>query len=156
MKYINKNYIRCIANYFDNNIDELKIIGKIDYDKNFLNISLNEEDIGLLISGKKNKNIEIKIIKEKDSSKIYEKEVSLNDIKEISEISDNKKIYKKLSNPHIILFKYNKNFLRKKRYSENLFQENIICQKSQKKKVILNDLKKLKISLNENVVNNNL
>ena len=87
---------------------------------------------------------------------INEKEVSLNDIKEISEISDNKKIYKKLSNPHIILFKYNKNFLRKKRYSENLFQENIICQKSQKKKVILNDLKKLKISLNENVVNNNL
>ena len=154
MKYINKNYIKCIANYFgNNNYNELKIIGKIDYDKNFLNISLNENDIGLLISGKKNKNIEIKIIKEKESSKIYEKEDSLN---EISEISDDKKIYKKLLNPHIILFKYNKKFLGKKRNSENLFQENIIGQKSQKKESQLNDLDKLKISLNENVINNNL
>lgn len=168
MKYINKDYNKCIANYFGNTLDnEFKIIGKINYEQKFLNIHLNNSNVGILISGtselkeeketsikrikKEGKNRDIKIIIEKDSTKIYEKEYTLQDIKEIS---DNFSKYKKLSNPHVILFKYNENnYLRKKRKGESLFQEKIISSKSKKKENDSDDFEKLKLSLAKNALN---
>jgi len=152
-KNINSNYSHCIGKYLDSNLKEnkVKIIGKIDYNKQFINSNIKEKNIGLLISGtiksdeiytkgksnklfKRKKTSNIRLIKENGKNTIYEENENNGIIKEIPEF----KGY--LINPHIILFKFEeKDFLGKKRNSQNLFMEEII--KPKKKKINNFDIK---------------
>ena len=144
MKYLNKNYKDSIEKYLDEDSikNEVKIIGKISYSNDLINSSIMDNDIGLLISGlrtevykaeKKDlkkgkkelvhytKNIEVKMIKEKEGNKIYERDSETNKIKEVNSIKNT------LSNIHILLFKFDeKKFLGKKRNSEQLFKGDIL------------------------------
>ena len=60
MKYLNPNYINCLRKYYGKNQDcaNIKIIGKIDYNSAYINSSITDKNLGLLISG---------IITEKDN-----------------------------------------------------------------------------------------
>ena len=150
MKNLNENYIHCLQKYLGVSpiSKDVKIIGKIDYDKSFITESLNDSDLGLLISGYTNEeldeeanllqekekppimikdDLEYKIIKYKGKNEIYAKNPRDNSIKEINEL------IKGLTKPHIIAFKYNENkFLNKKRHPDNLFSDKIICFKKKK------------------------
>jgi len=146
-KNINFNYSLCIGKYLNSNLKEnkVKIIGKIDYNKQFINSEIKDKNIGLLISGTIKSNIfynkkrsdqlfkrketsKIRLIKEKGKNTIYEEKETNGKINEIKEIKQN------LTNPHIILFKFEeKDYLGKKRNSKNLFLEDVIKPKKIKK-----------------------
>ena len=141
MKYLNRNYIDCFKKYFNENekCHDIKIIGKIDYDKSLISSSFNDDNLGLLISGyipgekydkeKKEEslfenNTEYRIIKEKGKNIIYEKNPYT------IYISENKKFEKSLTNPNAILFKYDeKKYLNKKRNPDELFSKSICIKK---------------------------
>jgi len=147
MKYINSDYKHCIEKYLDKDgkDTDVKIIGKILYNQNLINSSITDNNIGLLISGlrpeesyteEKNiktgkkeiihyrKDIKVKIMKEKEKNKIYEKDSETGEIKEIDEFKNN------LFNPHILLYKYNeKYFIGRKRIPRRLFEDEVIRKK---------------------------
>ena len=149
MKNLIPNFNECIEKYLDKgnkNLD-VKIIGKITYKKDFDSCRINDNNIGLLISGNRTEinkteykdaitgeiktivytnDIEVKIIKQREENKIYERDET-NKIKEVSEIKSS------LLNPHIILYKYNeKNYIGKKRKADNLFNCDPIKLKKKK------------------------
>ena len=127
MNNLNENYIHCLQKYYgvSSISKDVKIIGKINYDKSFITKSLSDNNLGLLISGYANE--EYKIIKYKGRSKIYAKNPKDKSIKEINEL------IKELTEPNIFAFKYNeKKFLNKKTYPDNLFSDEIICFKKKK------------------------
>ena len=142
MKYLNRNYINCFKKYFneDEKCDDIKIIGKIDYNKSLINSKFNDENLGLLISGyipgekyDKEKeedlsliefNTEYRIIKENGKNIIYEKKPKA------KYTIENDEFEKILTNPHAILFKYDKKkYLNKKRNPEELFSKIILSMK---------------------------
>ena len=160
MKYVNPNYIHCIEKYFNENkgYDDVKIIGKIRYDKTFINASIKDKNLGLLISGnivEKTNVIENNVITEKktnvsknESNKNNMPKIKKYDIKIIKENGKNK-IYKKetfcekieqineienkLFSPHILLFKAKEKFLLgNKRNPLSLFTDEIINNKKKK------------------------
>ena len=53
MKFLKKNYVNCIRKYYGETQknNEMKIIGKVDYDYSFINSSINDSNLGLIISG---------------------------------------------------------------------------------------------------------
>ena len=146
MKYINKNYIHCIEKYYNNNNDEfndIKIIGKIEYDESIINSSIIDNNLGLLISGnipgKKydnekmqyvrcpDKDIKYRIIKENGKNQIYKKAPNTKKIIEINKLSP------KINNFHLLLYKYkDKKLLGNKRNPEQLFLDDIITNKKKK------------------------
>ena len=160
MKYVNQNYIHCIEKYLNENkgCDDVKIIGKIRYDKTFINASIKDKNLGLLISGniiEDTNDIEKNVITEKQTN-VSKNESNYNnmpkikkyDIKIIKENGKNK-IYKKetfcekieqineiktkISSPHILLFKVKENFLLgNKRNPLSLFTDEIINNKKKK------------------------
>ena len=70
------------------------------------------------------KDTEYRIIKERNRDKIYEKDA------EAKCVNENKNFKKTLTNPHVLLFKYDgKKYLNKKRNPEELFSDNILCLK---------------------------
>ena len=150
MKNINQKYNDCIKNYL--NSTDIKIIGKISYDKEFLDAKITDDDIALLISGEviikddnktSDKKSEIIIIK--NSSKVQlQKDDKKKKIKifkyngENSIIEKNGEVVQELNNikdislinSHIILIKLGDNgFLKKKRKNEDLFLEELIAKK---------------------------
>ena len=145
MKFINKNYNYCLEDYYDttHKYNDIKIIGKIEYDQSFINSTITDNNLGLLISGyipgkkfdrdKKlnlslvDNDINYRIIKESGKNKIYKRDPKAKYIEQIQEFNS------KLSKPHILLYKFNeKNYLSKKRNPENLFLEDIISNKKKK------------------------
>lgn len=138
MKFLNPDYINCIKKYLDEegNCTDVKIIGKIYFDKSYINCSINDTDIGIIISGyvieKESKTtgskkkiptiqkIPIKVIKEKDNNKIYRKDSEIESSREINELQGT------LMASHIILYKFDKNsFIGKKRNPDILFFDEI-------------------------------
>ena len=68
MKYLNPNYINCLRKYYGKNQDcaNIKIIGKIDYNSAYINSSITDKNLGLLISGimaEKDNKVETKLNK---------------------------------------------------------------------------------------------
>ena len=160
MKYVNQNYIHCIEKYLNENkgCDDVKIIGKIRYDKTFINASIKDKNLGLLISGniiQDTNDIEKNVITEKQTNIPKNKsnynnmpKIKKYDIKIIKENGKNK-IYKKetfcvkieqineiktkLFSPHILLYKLKENFLLgNKRNPLSLFTDEIINNKKKK------------------------
>lgn len=146
MKYVNKNYIHCIEKYYDrdNIYDDIKIIGKIEYNESFINSSIQDNDLGLLITGyipgevndklnQKNNALQVKdvnyrIISEGGNIQIYKKDTTNNSISETNEVMDG------LKNPNILLYKFKgSNYISKKRNPENLFFEEVLINKKKKK-----------------------
>ena len=124
MKNLNPNLNEYIGKYFDKSSQNLyvKIIGKISFNRDFINFLIKDNDIGLFISanrteinttekkdletGKKQtiefrNDKEVKIITENGENKIYERDET-NEIKEASEIKGS------LFNLHVILYKFDK------------------------------------------------
>ena len=157
MKYLNSDYIHCLEKYLDSNLEskDVKIIGKIEYKKAFINSSIKDNNIGLLISGniteinknekntekslgQKNtkfpveiprlkKDIDIKIIKEKGNNKIYRRESIIENVKEIDEFNQ------RLFSPHILLYKFDEEkYIGKKRNPTPLFEDEISIKKRKK------------------------
>ena len=157
MKYLNSDYIHCLEKYLDSNLEskDVKIIGKIEYKKAFINSSIKDNNIGLLISGniteinknEKNtekslgpkntkfpveiprlkKDIDIKIIKEKGNNKIYRRESIIENVKEIDEFNQ------RLFSPHILLYKFDEEkYIGKKRNPTPLFEDEISIKKRKK------------------------
>ena len=143
MKNLNPNLNKYIGKYFDKSSQNLyvKIIGKISFNRDFINFPIKDNDIGLFISanrteinttekkdleiGKKKiiefrNDIEVKIITENGENKIYERDET-NEIKEENEIKGS------LFNPHVILYKFDKKkYKGKKRKADSLFNNEIL------------------------------
>ena len=145
MKFVNKNYIHCIEQYYDkdNIYDDIKIIGKVEYNESFISSSIKDNDLGLVITGyipgeiidrvnKQNNSLQVKntnyrIISEGGNIQIYKQDPDYKSISETNEVNDY------LKNPNILLYKFNeKNYLSKKRNPENLFFEDIVTNKKKK------------------------
>jgi len=145
MKYINKNYRYCIEKYYNNNdeFNDIKIIGKIEYDKSIINSSISDNNLGLLISGyipgKKydtekmlyvpfsGNDIKYRMVKEDGKNQIYKKAPNTKGIIEIN------KLDAKVINFHLLLYKHKKKkLLGNKRNPEQLFLEDIITNKKKK------------------------
>lgn len=147
-KNVNQKYCEHLGQYLaqNNSNNYPKIIGKIKYNTKLIDENIEDEGIGLLISGvikskieiknkqiiyKKNKDrikSEIKIFKEKNKTYIYEKN------KEKKQIDEIQKLPKYFSKAHAILIKLNKNtnLLGKKRYPEYLFIEELLKKRNNK------------------------
>jgi hypothetical protein len=150
-KYINKAYKNNINEYLDT--VNTKIVGKINYDKKYINAKIKDEGLGLLIYGEiKNKNTgkhlninlpqlnednnaskkEIIIFKTKDLNEIYEKKIEADaDNYAINKLKDFKL---NLERGHILLVDIKDNhLLGKKRNPSKLFSDKIISKKNVKK-----------------------
>ena len=133
-KYINSNYNKYINDYLNNN-SNAKIIGKISFNRKFIDTTIEDDNFGLLISGETNsaekdnlKNIndikddnnditfdieekekeeekDIIIFKSKNLNEIYEKKRG----KEDSEINKLIKLNSSLKKGHILLVRFDKN-----------------------------------------------
>ena len=163
MKYLNQNYINCLRQYFENEKEcttDIKIIGKIKYNSSYINSSINDKNLGILISGnmiEKNYTTKTKLSKENEQadSKNQIKNIEIPKIKNDIEIkimkdSKNNKIYRKdlgcdepkvineikmnqLFNPHILLYKFDEEkFIGKKRNPNSLFTDEIVVRKRKK------------------------
>ena len=162
MKYLNQNYINCLRKYYGKNQDcaNIKIIGKIDYNSAYINSSITDKNLGLLISGiitEKDNKVETKLNKGnaptalKNQIKNMEMPKVTKDIEiKIMKESKENKIYKKesdgdesneikeikmnqLFSPHILLYQFNEtNFIGKKRNPTSLFGDEILGRKRKK------------------------
>ena len=142
MKYINKNYNNYIGKYYNKNYlgNDIKIIGKIEYNQSLFNYSIKENNLGMLICGNiprkmndkekrtkdvGNTKIRYRIIKENGRDNIYKKDPKDNYVDIVHKLDSG------LKNAHLLLYKYNEQkFLSKKRNPDYLFLEDIISQKN--------------------------
>ena len=144
-KYINKAYKKNINEYLDTN--NTKIVGKINYDKKYINTKIEDKGLGLLIYGEtknKEKDFNNNLLQLNEENEVSKKEIiifktkDLNEVyeKEIGDDKDNYKISKlndfklNIQRGHILLVDIKDNYLiGKKRNPTKLFSDKIISKK---------------------------